>query len=284
MKNNKCPDSGYFAKLARQAGEITRQNFCLGMEREWKEDETPLTATDTAINDLVLNELGRDFPHVRVIGEEGSDNLTEAEYTVYCDPVDGTIPFCLGVPISSFCISVVRENTPLSAVIYDPFSERLWSADKGCGCHLEVGKGKIDEGAIGSALRPLWFPHLQCSVSKHSTIHKANICMVWWQGSPYNLHDVCPLIMSRGGKWMNPASIAYFGGLVASGQFEATIFPGTKAWETAAMQIIVEESGGKVTDIHGNPMRYAMNGEIKGHIISNGLIHDQLVELVEVVN
>jgi len=236
-----------------------RKNFGLGMRREWKYDETPLTATDTAVNELVLESLRRDFPQVHVIGEEGNHEVHGAEYTVFCDPMDGTIPFCLGVPVSSFCISVVRGNVPLVGVIYDPFARRLWQAARGQGSFLN------DESV---------------SVSRHQSVFRSNICMVWWKDSPYNLHAACQKLMDAGAKWINPASIAYFGGLVASGEFEATIFPGRKAWETAAMHIIVEEAGGKVTDIHGNEMRYGANGEIEGHIVSNGVIHEELVAIV----
>jgi len=62
---------------------------------------------------------------------------------------------------------------------------------------------------------------------------------------------------------------------------DATIFPGQDGWETAAMQVIIEEAGGKVTDIYGNKMVYGPKSEISGHIASNGLIHDKLVALVQ---
>jgi fructose-1,6-bisphosphatase/inositol monophosphatase family enzyme len=255
------PNINDLRKLAQKAGEITRNNFKLGMKREWKGDDTPLTATDTAINDMVVETITREFPHVRVIGEEGCNEVEEAEYTVYCDPVDGTIPFCRGIPISAFSIAVVRENTPVCAVIYDPFQDRMWHADKGNGCYMNDDKQRV-------------------SVSSHSNIHRSMTCMIWWNGSPYNLHSVCEKLMEEGGGWTNPVSIAYFGGLLASGEIDATIFPGRKAWETAAMQVIAEEAGGKVTDIYGNPMKYGPKGEIEGHIISNGLIHDKLVEII----
>src|SRR5262249_8391062 len=102
----------------------------------------------------------------------------------------------------------------------------------------------------------------------------------WWKGSHYNLHIVCEKLMDAGVKWISHGSVAYFGGLVASGQVEATIFPGQKGWETAAMQLLVEEAGGKVTDIHGYEMRYGTDGEIEGHIISNGMLHSELVRIV----
>jgi len=291
VRNTDYPDAQYLAVLASTCGAIMLENFQLGMKKEWKSDETPLTASDEAINKLVIDQISLSYPKVRIIGEEGSHDVPGAEYTVLCDPVDGTIPFCLGIPVSAFCISVVKGNQPLAAVIYDPFQKRMWVAEKGNGCRLYTGDfecstGKyypvsgesytVLNGAIMSAQKTV-------SVSKHPAVHRSNICMVWWRDSGYELHDVCKLIMDAGAKWMNPCSIAYFGGLVASGEMEATIFPGTCGWETAAMQLIVEEAGGKVTDIYGRPMKYGPKGQIEGHIISNGLVHDQLVAIVKKV-
>jgi len=69
--------------------------------------------------------------------------------------------------------------------------------------------------------------------------------------------------------------------LLASGRLEATIFPGQMGWETAAMQVIIEQAGGKVTDIFGKKISYGSKGEINGHITSNGFLHDKLVALVQ---
>jgi len=285
IRTDTYPDSHYFRKLALRAGEITRSNFALGMAREIKDDDTPLTATDTVINQMVLDAIGQDFPHIHVVGEEGSLEVPNAEYVVYCDPVDGTIPFCRGIPISAFCISVIKGNTPLSAVIYDPFQERLWEADRNRSTCLWTKKlvpasdGYVGPPHTGHGSYESW-ESSPVFVSNHDTVNRSSLCMIWWKGSPYNLHGVCQKLMDEGAGWMNPVSIAYFGGLVASGELDATIFPGQKAWETAAMQLIVEGAGGKATDIHGNPIVYGKNGEIEGHIISNGRFHDQLVEIV----
>jgi histidinol-phosphatase len=272
------------------AGEITRKNFALGMKREWKSDETPLTVTDTEINNLVAAWLKEKYPEVSFIGEEGSNIVDGAKYSVFCDPVDGTIPFSLGLPISTFCISVFEDGKPIIGVIYDPFQNRMWSAEKGMGSWLDIEcrmsywdhpepeliDWSEDQHFNGVDSKD----RMEISVSPHSTVNRSNICMIWWKGSPYHLHDACKLLMDAGGHWINPASLAIFGGLIASGTIDGSIFPGKHAWETGAMQVIVEEAGGKVTDIHGNPMVYGPKGEIEGHIVSNGLIHDQLVELV----
>ncbi|MBU6232480.1 inositol monophosphatase [Patescibacteria group bacterium] len=288
MRNTDYPDAQYLAILALVCGDIMLKNFQLGMKKKWKSDETPLTASDVAINKLVIDRISESYPKVRIIGEEGSHEVPDAEYTVLCDPVDGTIPFSLGIPVSAFCISVIKGNQPLSAVIYDPFQKRMWVAEKGKGCRLYAGhECSVCEESPDPSYAPSneWFPCLggygePVTVSKHQTVHRSNICMVWWKNSGYELHDVCKELMDAGAKWMNPCSIAYFGGLVASGELEATIFPGNCGWETAAMQLIVEEAGGKVTDIFGMPMKYGPKGQISGHIISNGLVHDELVAMV----
>ena len=191
MKTKTYPDVTYLKHLAWIAGGIMRANFSTGMKREWKSDETPLTVTDTKINDFVVKSIARDFPEVRVIGEEESNTIEDAEYTIFCDPVDGTIPFSLGLPISTFCISVFEHGKPIIGVIYDPFQERMWFAERGQGsflwqvptfCHDPLYKEEWSDkkGDI-----------TQVEVSKLSTINRSNICMIWWKGSSYHLHDVC---------------------------------------------------------------------------------------------
>lgn len=263
MKNEHCPEITFLMRLAREAGAIIQQHFCLGMERITKDDDTPLTAADTAINQLVVNSIRDKYPHVRVISEEGNHDVDGAEYTVLCDPIDETFAFCRGIPISSFVISVLKEGRPVRAVIYDPFMDRMWHAAHQQGAFLLTATGAT-----------------QVKVSSHSKLHRANICMVWWKGSPFNLHAVAQGLMDAGATWGNPLSIAYYGGLLASGEQDATIFPGLNGYETAAMSLIAEEAGGRATDIHGNSLRYGPNGEIEGHIISNGLLHDELVRIV----
>lgn len=66
--------------------------------------------------------------------------------------------------------------------------------------------------------------------------------------------------------------------LVATGQMAATVFPGAGAHDTASAKLIVEEAGGKVTDVFGNEQRY--DQPVKGAIFSNGVIHSQLVVIV----
>lgn len=68
---------------------------------------------------------------------------------------------------------------------------------------------------------------------------------------------------------------------VATGDYSLTIFTGTehKHCDIAAVKVIVEEAGGKVTDLFGNEQRYDQS--IKGALISNGVVHDEVVNVIK---
>ena len=74
-------------------------------------------------------------------------------------------------------------------------------------------------------------------------------------------------------------SIVYNAILLAAGEIEGIVFPHHTAHDVAAIKVIVEEAGGKVTDFWGNDQRY--DRPVKGCLISNGLIHQELLDLVQ---
>jgi histidinol-phosphatase len=259
------PDVDYLNELALKAGSIIVESFN-NCEVLWKEDRTPVTIADTNTNAMIKEIISHDFPKLAIIAEEESREIKDAEYRVICDPMDGTFPFIWGVPISSFCIAIIKGNIPLVGVIYDPFYDRIWYAERGKGAFLDCVPYTTPESI---------------KVSSRNHLAGSSICMTWWKGAGYNMPAVCEKLMDKGVNWFDPKAIAYFGGLLAMGKIEATIHPAKKAWETAAMQVIAEEAGGRVTDMFGDEMVYGSDGGIKGHIISNGLIHDELVALVQ---
>lgn len=250
--------------LAQDAGEVIHENFRLGIERTFKNDGSLVTKTDTDINRMVIDRLSQQYPHVRIVGEEESFEGTGSEYMILCDPLDGTIPFCHGVPISTFVISLLKDGRPIKAVIHDPFLRRTWFAEKDEGAYLATQSSRLK----------------QCKVSSQNWIDRASITACWWKDSPFHIHEVVAELMKSGATVGNPLSPAYCGGLLAFGEQDAIIFAGRHGWETAAMQLIAEEAGGIATDIHGHPLRYGPKGEIEGHIISNGALHERLVEIV----
>jgi fructose-1,6-bisphosphatase/inositol monophosphatase family enzyme len=73
-------------------------------------------------------------------------------------------------------------------------------------------------------------------------------------------------------------SVGYADVMVANGEFGAVIFSGEHPWDSAAPKIIVEEAGGKLTDLYGGDLNF--RGKTKGHLASNGILHQELIDLV----
>lgn len=234
-----------------------RENFTHGMNKTWKGDGTPLTVTDTTIDALLRTSVKSNFPEHGIISEEGSDVNHGSEYSWVCDPVDGTIPFSHGVPTAVFSLALVRDGNPILGVIYDPFMDRMFTAEHGKGATLND--------------KPI---HVSNSASFERSVFGAAL----WPGVVDILSPVIEAVVRRGAQHLNCGSNVYMGALVATGDFIAIAFAGNSPWDMAAVKILVEEAGGRVTNIHGAEQRY--DRPINGAIISNGRVHDELVRIV----
>lgn len=256
----KHPDLKYLLSLAKKAGTMMREGFCNSVVT-LKKDGTPLTTIDTDINTFVVDSISKDFPEVSVIGEEESRLVKGSRYTIVCDPIDGTIPYAWGIPMSTFVIALLDGWDPQIALIHDPFMRRFWWMIKDSKTCLN-----------GKPIK----------VSQHDKIKDSRLGILWWAESPYNIGRVTEKLIERKAKWIAPASVCYLAGLVAMGHMDGIIFPESELWEAASMQLIVEGAGGKVTDILGNPLHYDSEngGRVKGLILSNGRIHHELVQAV----
>ena len=254
----KCKKHEPQPKKAGYFSAFSEANFMLGMKKEWKEDMSPITETDLRINQLVIDSVHNAFPVHSILAEEGSSLIDGSEYTWVCDPLDGTIPFSHGLGISVFSLALVQSGKSILGVVYDPFFDRLYFAQKNKGAFLNEKRIKIssqkffDKGCVEFSIP---YPRIAEFPSFYN-----------------NLRDT-------GAKVMDIRTTVHAGALVASGEFLATLYLFTHAHDVAALKILVEEAGGKVTDIDGNEQRY--DRPINGAIISNGHVHDQLVRLIK---
>jgi len=249
----------FAVSLALKAGGIMKKNFMIGMRKEWKEDSTPLTATDTEINALVISEVRKIFPGHSLLGEEASA-MRESEYVWVCDPVDGTTGFSHSYPLFMFQMALTRFGESILGVMYDPMLNRMFYAEKGKGTFLNGVPIHVAEG-VGF---------------KHKT-RKVIICIDGDEGIP--LAGLRNELRKRGAKTTNFYCASYPSALVACGEFTGEIYGAKGAWDGATVKIVVEEAGGKVTDLFGNEQRY--DQPINGFVATNGLVHDELIEIIK---
>ncbi len=249
-------------ELAEKAGGIMRKNFSLAMKKEWKEDGGKpsmfLTETDLAINDLVLKRIKHLFPDHSILSEEGDDFSVESEYVWICDPVDGTHNFSHGIPTATFALALTRLGEPILSVILDPFEERTFSAKKGKGARLN-----------GHPIH----------VNKNTGLKKSVIGC----GKTKAVRNLFPFMdaaYDRGVSFITGLSIHYMCALTAAGEFSAAIFGGFAAHDMTAGKLLVEEAGGKATDVFGRvPARF--DRDMEGQIVSNGLLHEEILSILD---
>ena len=236
------------------------EHFGMNVTFSLKEGKSVVTEADTTINDLALRELSKHFPGYSFIGEEGSNIVEGSTFSWLCDPIDGTYPFTLGLPLSVFSLVLLDDGQPVVAVVYDPYQKRMYTAKKGEGAFLsEKHKLEVSNENLG----------------------EQDVFVEWWKGNSevYNGADVSREFEKRGSCVTQLMSAIHEGMLVAAGKFAAQVFPGSCHWDKAAVKLIVEEAGGRVTDLKGNDMRY--DEKSFGMIATNGKVHDEVVGMVE---
>jgi fructose-1,6-bisphosphatase/inositol monophosphatase family enzyme len=246
--------------LAEEAGAIALKYFSFETNNIWKGDGTPLTAADIEINDLVIKRINEHYPEHSICGEEKSDMKTASQFVWVCDPIDGTMPFSCGLPIFTFSIALVDQSTglPVLGLVNDPVMKNMYWAYKGSGAYRNGKKIAVSDN------KSLQNTYLNTDASGKN-IGFSNL----------------PLLNSlseQGCKVMKLLSVIYGGVQVANGKFVGTVFYNPYAHDVAALKIIVEEAGGRVTDLNGNERRYDQDGV--GCVISNTILHEDILRCV----
>jgi fructose-1,6-bisphosphatase/inositol monophosphatase family enzyme len=244
--------------LARRAGELMRTNFSLGTKKTWKEDNSPLTVTDLAINEVVVEEIQATYPDHAVIGEEESHGDTvNSEWVWVCDPVDGTIPFSHGFPTFAFSLALTRNGHSVLGVVYDAFLDRLVVAREGNGATLNGVPVTIgDFESIERTTMGLEASRLGMTGESLRSSLRALGC-----------HPVT----------FN--SFVYEGMLCAIGEFSAAVYGYQHPWDAAALDVVIREAGGVVSNLRGEPNTY--RGPIEGFVAAaNAQLHHQILDLI----
>jgi myo-inositol-1(or 4)-monophosphatase len=252
-------------RLAGDAGAIMKKYFNSGEDgARVKNDKTIVTKADTEINSHVIAVLARETPDYSVWGEEEKSMIEGAQYTWVCDPVDGTMPFAKGLPISTFSIALVdTKGMSVLGVVYDPFTDKLYEAVKGGGAFMNG---------------------VPIQVSDTYTFEGAYIDEELWFNNEEQVSFDTPkdALNKLGAKVTTQCSAVITGCMIANGTFEAMLFGQGKPEDIAALSVIVTEAGGKVTNLFGNEQRYDTN--IRGAVVSNGYLHEKLVQLTSKMN
>ena len=255
MKNDMEEYLEFAEYIARQAGTIMLKYFYRDHGASYKSDATIVTLADKEINSFLIEKVKEKYPTHAVDGEEEQSGTSK--YVWVCDPVDGTAMYARHVPVAVFSLAFVVDGTPVVGVVYDPFTDNLYSAMKGKGAYKNNEKISVNTFELSN---------------KESVAHYD-----MWPHADYNIYDFIKEL-GKSTYFVSIGSVIRASMCVAEGNFTLAIFPGTKHknCDIAAVKVIVEEAGGKVTDLFGHEQRYDQN--INGALISNGNVHEEVAK------
>jgi myo-inositol-1(or 4)-monophosphatase len=247
-------------RLAHEAGQIQRDYYETDFKIRSKSAKIDLvTEVDHRCEEHIVRTLERERSGDAIVAEEGGGtDHAGAEWRWIIDPLDGTTNFAHGYP--RFCVSIgVERNDERSVgVVYDPLLDELYHATRGGGAFLGGREITVSsEARLDHALAATGFPYDIHQSPEDNFAHFARMVRaaraVRRDGSA--ALDLC---------------------YVAAGRLDAFWEFKLHAWDVAAGLLIIEEAGGRTTDLSGgSPPR-------DGHeiVTSNGILHDEILALL----
>jgi histidinol-phosphatase len=249
--------------LADAADDITIRRFrALDLQVETKPDLTPVTDADRAVEEQLRSVLRRARPRDAVHGEElGRIGIGPRCWVV--DPIDGTKNFVRGVPVWATLIALMMGDEPVVGVASAPALARRWWAARGGGAW--TGRG------LTRATR--------CQVSGVTQLKDASFSYSSLSGWEDDGALDGFLGLTRSVRRTRAYGDFWSHVLVAEGAVDLAAEPAVSVWDIAAIQVIVEEAGGRFTDLTG-----AARPDGGSAVSTNGHLHDEVLRLLSGVS
>ena len=240
------------------ADTITLERFLADdLAIETKPDLTPVTEADRAVEQALRVRLAEVRPGDSVVGEEFGASVADGDRRWIIDPIDGTKNYVRGIPVWATLLALEDGGEITVGVASAPALSRRWWAARGHGTF-------VDDGLDGSPRR--------CAVSAVHDLADAQLCFPGLDG----WGGLDALIELAGRCWRSSGFGDFWSYmLIAEGAAVITCEPIVSLWDLAAPQVIVEEAGGRFTDLRG--VRTAAGGNA---IASNGPLHDAALAIV----
>ena len=251
----------FAVRAAIEAGAVTMRYFrSPSLAVEAKPDRSPVTNADKEAEELLRGHIAREFPEDGIVGEEFGVQDGSSEYTWYLDPIDGTQSFFRGIPMFGTMVGLEGGGEAVAGVIVFPAMKEMVFAGKGLGAWWCDDLSPRDRK--------------KASVSKVSRLSEACLAANSAIGFGRIGKEAAYRKLSAAAGVSRGYPDCYGHYLVATGRIEIMIDPVVNAWDNAPLKPIMEEAGGRFTDLEGNATIHGGSG-----ISSNGPMHDEVVAM-----
>jgi myo-inositol-1(or 4)-monophosphatase len=241
--------------IVRQAGAVIKEGYGNVRHIQQKGAIDLVTEFDMRSEEIVIAAIQREFPEHAILAEESGLNATVSDYQWVIDPLDGTTNFAHGIPIFAVTIALLKNNSPIVGVVYDPLRDETFTAEVGQGTFLNNRPIHVSSQAdLGHAVVSTGFPY------DIRTNPRNNLA----QFVQFQLR--AQAVRQLGSSALDCA-------WTATGRLDGFWEFGAKPWDVGAGALIVREAGGQVTSVDGGE-DFLSNETI---LVSNGLLHEQML-------
>jgi 3'(2'), 5'-bisphosphate nucleotidase len=252
--------------LARKAGAAILKHYALEIISENKigvdDRSEPVTEADREASRIIVHGLSEAFPNDAILSEEEVDEAEGrlASTRVWIiDPIDGTFGFIRKDGDFAVQIGLAEDGEAVVGVVYLPAHQTLYYASKGNGAFVVKNDGESE----------------RLNVSTKTDFDEMNIAVSRDHRSPKMSRIIKELGLKQE---IGRGSVGVKIGMIAEQVCDLYIHLShrTKFWDTCAPQVILEEAGGRITDLFGSEFRYDLDNvlNLNGILASNGAVHD----------
>jgi len=240
-------------EAARAAGETALKYYRGGFEVAVKADATPVTQADREAEQVIREIVGRAFPDHGFLGEEfGTEGSREVRWII--DPIDGTKNFVRHIPFWAVLIGFEEQGAVTAGVILNPVTGDLAAARKGAGAFVNGARVRV---SVENRLNDAFFVHAGLGLVRRTPYWDGFVRLIDATGRQRGFGD-------------------YYGyALVSEGKAEIYAELDLKPWDLAAAKVLVEEAGGRFTDLDGADTIYSGSA-----LATNGRLHDTVLAVL----
>jgi len=242
-------------KAAHEGGTLAKRSFGKASVHN-KSDKDFVTSADLAAEKEILRIIRKTFPKDGVYSEECGKENYERENTWIIDPIDGTNNFAFGIPLYGCSVAFARKGAVQAGAVYLPELKELYWAEKGKGAFCN-----------GKKIR----------ASKRQPFSKSIILMdACFRYGKKNYVPLVDIFAARSFGMRNLGAAVYHILWCANGKADCAAEFLLKPYDFAAAALILEEAGGRVSDLEGK--EYSL--ETESLVFSNGLVHDEILGII----
>lgn len=217
-----------------------------------------VTKYDVAVQEFLFKELGKAFPDAQFIGEEGENDFSTDGLRFIIDPIDGTTNFMQDYRCSCISVALCNGNDVIAGVVYNPYTNEIFSAEKGKGAYLNDDRISVSERPLSDGL----------ALFGTSPYHPENTDETF--ALLRKVFDFSRDIRRSG-------SAAYDICTVACGRCEVFFEKGLQPWDIAAGTLILKEAGGIALNYDGTEISFSTPNDV---VFANPKAYKEFITLL----